>query len=351
MANQMMVWAEFGRPNESITPQHDTNHGIFPGGYYLFDATRPVTMQAALETKKTQPDTHKAEPLSWKDKTDQLWKGWLLPLSDADTWFVAGSAKYYRLLQSADVNDAMNTQKIRYRGLKLSADTATNRFRLQETAGVLFLDSLRRKMGDDAFLKLMNSYYAANTTKTVTAQSFLNVAGLKYESPDVGEGPAYLPDDIEQRLTSAVIVYGTAREAGTNRHVAEQLQMRYRDRNQQEVAVYKDFEINDSVLMNKDVIFVGRPEDNSMLSAWADKMGLDYRGAVFNVDGKTYASERDALVYAAKNPLDATHVVVVYAGNSPLETARSIQASGEKVAIILRDGAPASGNTDAPQSN
>ena len=341
MANHMLVWAEFGRPNESITLPQDTNHGIFPGGYYLFDATRPVAANAVAQPEKAEPKTPKAEPVSWKDKASQLWTGWLLPASDADIWFVAGSAAYHRLLKSPDVNEAMNAQKIRYRGLKLSADDPSNRFRLQQAAGTLFLDSLRRKVGDDVFLKLMNSYYAANTTKTVTAQSFLNAAGVKYEVPDPGDGPAYLPADMTRRLSSAVIVYGTAREAGTNRYVAEQLQMRYRDRSQQNVPIYKDFETNEGLLSSRDVVFIGRPEDNSALAAWTEKIGLDYQGAVFKVGGKTYSSERDALVYAARNPAEATHMVLIYAGNSPLETARSLEATGDKATIILNEGKPA----------
>jgi len=344
MANHMLVWAEFGRPNESIAPPRDTNHGIFPGGYYLFNAARPAAVSAVAQSEKTQPETPKAAPVSWKDKSDQLWKGWLLPASDADIWFVAGSAAYCRLLQSADVNEAMNAQKLRYRGLKLSPDNAANRFQLDQVAGSLFLDSLRRKIGDNGFLKLMNSYYAANTTKTITAQSFLEVAGVKYEAPDPGDGPVYFPGDITRRLESAVIVYGTAGEAGTNRYVAEQLQARYRDRNQQNVPVYKDFETNEEFLSNKDVIFIGRPEDNSALAAWIDKIGLDYQGAAFKVDGKTYASERDALVYAAKNPVEAAHMVLIYAGNSPLETARSLEAVSDKATIILYDGKPAQGD-------
>jgi hypothetical protein len=355
MANHMLVWAEFGRPNESITPPRDTNHGIFPGGYYLFDAARPAAVSAAAQPEKKQAETPKAEPVSWKDKSDKLWKGWLLPAADADIWFVAGSAAYHRLLQSPDVNQTMGAQKIRYRGLKLSPDNATNRFRSEQVAGTLFLDSLRRKMGDDAFLKLMNSYYAANTTKTVTAQSFLDAAGVKYEVPDPGDGPAYLPGDITRRLASAVIVYGTAREAGTNRYVAEQLQMRYRDRNQQDVPVYKDFEANDALVSNKDVIFIGRPEDNSALAAWSTNIDLDYQGATFKIDGNTYASERDALVYAAKNPVEAAHMVLVYAGNSPLETARSLgaisdKAASDSAAIILYDGKPARGDVAHPRA-
>lgn len=352
MANHMLVWAEFGRPNESITSPRDTNHGIFPGGYYLFDTARPAGANEVAQTEKRQPQTPEVKPVSWKDKSNQLWKGWLLPASDADVWFVAGSAEYYRLLQSSDVNEAMNAQRIRYRGLKLSADNALNRFRLEQAAGTLFLDSLRRRLGDDAFLKLMNSYYAENTTKTITAQSFLDAARVKYQVPDPGDGPAYLPGDINRRLASAVIVYGTAHEAGTNRYVAEQLQARYRDRNQQDVPVYKDFETNEDLLSKKDVIFIGRPEVNSALDAWSPKIGLDYNGASFKVAGNIYASERDAVIYAAKNPVDATHMVLVYAGNSPLETSRSLEATGsDKVAVILYDGkvAQADGKQSQPE--
>lgn len=340
MANQMMVWAEFGRPNESVARPRDTNYGIFPGGYHLLDITRPPTAGTTpKDTAQQQP--HKAELVSWKDHSDKLWKGWVLPASDADTWFVAGSAQYYRLLESDDIKQAMEKEEIRYRGLALTPDTPLNRFLLQRAAGVLFLDSLRQKMGDAAFLKLMDNYFAANTTKTVTAQSFLDAAGVKYEAPVAGDGPAYLPEDISRKLDSAVIVYGTVLEAGTNRYAAEQLQTRYRERNQREVPIYKDFEIDDTLLAGKNVIFVGRPEANSALAAWREKIGLDYQGAVFKVDGRIYASERDALVYAARNPLDPTRMVLVYAGNSPLETARALDANAAMPASVLEDGKPA----------
>ena len=346
MANHLMVWAEFGRPNESVAAPHNTNYGLFPGGYHLFNAEPSKEMNSAIATNEqsrlqresNKPETRKTEPISWRDRADKLWKGWLLPASDADIWFVAGSAEYYSLLQSDDVNRAMDMQKIRYRGLKLSPDTPTKRFQMAETAGTLFLDSLRHKLGDDAFLKLMNAYFEANTTKTVTAQTFLDVAGTTYQVPDPGDGPSYLPGDIARRLASAVIVYGTAREAGTNRYVAERLQTQYRDLNQSDVPIYKDFETSDALLANKNVIFIGRPETNSALGAWAGNIGLDYQGAVFKVDGKVYGSERNALVYASKNPRDPAYMVLVYAGNSPLETARALQSKAQGPAIVLEDG-------------
>ena len=125
----------------------------------------------------------------------------------------------------------------------------------------------------NAFLKLMTGYCApmTNTTKTVTARSFLDAAKVPFGVGEPGDGPAYLPKDIRDHLASAVIVYGTTREAGTNRYAAEQLQIRYRDRNQREVPIYKDFEGTEAVLAHKDVIFVGRPETEFRAGWWREK--------------------------------------------------------------------------------
>ena len=101
MANHLMVWAEFGRPNESVAPPRESNYGLFPGGYYLFDSAAPATLGAAntpSEPSRKTTETPNPELLSWRDRTDQLWRGWLLPASDADIWFAAGSAEYYHLL-------------------------------------------------------------------------------------------------------------------------------------------------------------------------------------------------------------------------------------------------------------
>ena len=125
MANNMMVWAEFGRPNESVAaPPRDAstspNHGLYPGGYYLVSVEPSDSLKASVienekarlaavkpeEAVQTEKTAKKPALVSWKDHTDKLWKGWVLPASDADTWFVAGSAGYYRTLQSKDVNQS-----------------------------------------------------------------------------------------------------------------------------------------------------------------------------------------------------------------------------------------------------
>jgi len=192
------------------------------------------------------------------------------------------------------------------------------RFRIEETKGVLFLDQLRRKLGDDKFLTLMSDYFAANTTKTVTAQSF----PVAFEFTEPADGPAYSVSDMRGRLGTAVIVYGTQREAGANRYAAEQLQAAYLNQFESIVPIYKDFEVSDDLLAHKDVVFIGRPESNNALAGWSQKLGLDYEAAVFKVENHTYAGEREALAWAAKNPQDAGHMVLVLAGNDALRTVK-----------------------------
>ena len=355
MASHLMVWAAIGKPNQREWLPHKWDNaqiddGLYPSGYYLFSAEPSENLRATIQqNEKTRlaalldppkPKTADlADPPSYENR---LWKGWILPASDADAWFVAGSAQYRYELQSKDPEEAVDAERATWRGLDVSPDTPANHFRREQTRGVLFLDSLRHKMGDDAFFKLMDDYFAANTTKTVPAQSFLAKAGVSLNAADQidpPEGPAYLTNDIWRRLASAAIVYGTLRDAGANRYAAEQIQGRFLDRYESRVPIYKDFEATDDLLRHRDVVFVGRPEANSALAAWAGKVGLDYQGAAFKIDGQAHASEREGLILASTNPLDAAHMVLIVAGNDALSTVKSEKADlSRDEYVIVKDG-------------
>jgi len=356
MASQMMVWAEFGRPNQREwlpDKKYDFagDDGLYPSGYYLFDAHADETLRASIEQneKMRLSGSHEAAtPASSAAASahygDRLWKGWVLPASDSDTWFVAGAAEYYRVLESGNVGEAMNAQRAVWRSLQVSATTPLDQFRRERSRGVLFLDSLRQKMGDDAFLKLMRDYFAAHATKSVTAESFLEQAGLTRVSAHVDaidppDGPAYLVSDIWRRLPSAVIVYGTLRDAGANRYAAEQLQHKFLNAYESEVPVYKDFEVSDDLLRHRDVVFVGRPEANSALARWSAQLGLEFEGATFKINGNVHASEREAVVFAAENPLDRARMVLVIAGNDALSTvkAQDTELTADQY-MVFRDG-------------
>jgi hypothetical protein len=356
MANHMMVWAAIGKPNQREWVGHggyQKNDGLFPSGYALFTTAPPNQLaeieQARLNPKPPEPAPAAAAPRPAAGNfRDRLWKGWILPAADSDTWFAAGSTAYLWLLESGDLEKALEARRIQYRGLKLAPDNALNRFRIEESKGVFFLDSLRRKLGDDKFFDLMAAWFAGNTTKTVSAQSFLDKAGVAFEFTEPPDGPAYAVGEIGRRLATAVLVYGTQREAGANRYAAEQLQAQYLDQFESQVPIYKDFEVTDELLAHKDVVFIGRPEANTALAAWAEPIGLDYQAGVFKIENQAHASEREALAYAASNPQDPSHMVLVLAGNDALRTVK-LTTDGSRFQetpyVIVGDSRPAAART------
>ena len=59
--------------------------------------------------------------------------------------------------------------------------------------------------------------------------------------------------------------------------------------------------------------------------------------AAFKIEGQQHSDEREALSFAAKNPLDAAHMVLVLAGNDALRTVKLAQSSGrgESVPFVV----------------
>jgi hypothetical protein len=346
MASQLMVWGEIGRPNQrEWVPEKGSfsgNDGLYPSGYYLFRAQKPALDQPVAAVKSKSGDA--GNRVSYRDR---LWKGWVLPASEADTWFVAGSEQYYSELQSDNFDQAMETLRARYRRLKLEPETALTNFQLQKAKGALFLDSLRRKLGDERFFHLMSDFFRANTTKPITAHDFLGKSGASFAEPDPGAGATYVTSDIAHRLSTAVLVYGTVREAGANRYAAECLQREFLNRYESQIPIYKDFEATDEVLRHRDVIFVGRPEANSALALWSPKLnarfdGAGFDGASFDIGGSRHVSEREALLLAAPNPLDAARMLLVVAGNDALRTVKLALSILDQAAateyVVLDDG-------------
>jgi hypothetical protein len=321
MASRMMVWADFGKPNErerlpskGDLEEYSGNNGLYTSGYRLI-STQPVPA--------AQPEARRAwiEEPPQQIYTDRLWSGWVLPASDADVWFASGSAAYYDDLDSKNLHNAVAAHWAEYRALSTVADPSPQqRFELETAKGALFLDQLRHNLGDERFFKSMADFFAAHKTQAVAAQSFLDAAGVRFTLPPDPGGPMYVASDIRDRLGSAMLVYGTMADAGANRYAAEELRKHFYRALEHEVPIRKDFEVSDEELRTHDVIFVGRPESNSALAAWQNKIDLHSSGALFRIAGQDHASESEALVLAAANPLDQHHMVLVLAGNSALQT-------------------------------
>ncbi len=321
MASRMMVWADFGKPNQrerlpskADQDEYPGNDGLYTSGYRLI-STQPIPA-AQTETARTW-----MEDPPQQNYADRLWSGWVLPASDADIWLASGSAAYFDDLDSRNLPNAMAAHWAEYRALSVVTDpTPKQRFELETQKGVLFLDQLRRNMGDDRFFKLMADFFALHKTQAVAAPSFLDAARVSLSVPPDKGGAMYVASDIRDRLSSAILVYGTRTDAGANRYAAEELQKNFFRWLESEVPIRKDFEVSDEELRTRDVIFVGRAESNSTLAAWQDKLGFQSSGALFSIAGRDRASETEAVVFAAANPLDQHHMVLVLAGNSALQT-------------------------------
>jgi hypothetical protein len=338
MASRMMVWAEFGKPNQreripskADQEEYSGNDGLYTSGYRLI-STQPIPA-AQTETARTW-----TEDPPQQNYADRLWSGWVLPASDADIWLASGSAAYFDDLDSRNLPNAMAAHWAEYRGLSVVGDpTPKQRFELETQKGVLFLDQLRRNMGDDRFFKLMADFFAAHKTQAVAAQSFLDAAGVSFAVPADKGGGMYVASDIRGRLSSAILVYGTRTDAGANRYAAEELQKHFFRWLESEVPIRKDFEVSDEELRTHDVIFVGRAESNSTLAAWQDKLGFQSLGGLFSIAGRDHASETEALVFAAANPLDQHHMVLVLAGNSALQTVLLTKARWDETQYSIFD--------------
>ncbi len=348
MAQQMMVWALFGKSNqrEWVPGPHNDypeNNGLYSSGYRLFQAHKSTIADAPKATPISESAI--AEPRNTPVATDRLWNGWILPAADEDLWLTAGSAEYYDVLASDQMENRLNALRARYRQAALEHEQPLSRIvsstrsrewhAIAEAKGALLLDALRREMGDAAFYSLMRGFFDRNTTKTVHASDFvaaaqrpaffekwLNGTGL----PDTTDGPTYLLSMFRGKLGTAMIVYGTQAEAGANRYAAEQWRKQFLEMFESMVPIKKDFEISDQDMQNRDVFFVGRPETNSALARWTKQIGLNYDGGVFQIAGKNHASENDALLWAATNPQERAHMIAVAAGNSPLSTVLATRA-------------------------
>jgi Phospholipase B len=370
MAKRMMTWALFGKPNQREwvpspmqKEQFAANDGLYSSGYRLFQGHPADAIKMVLDgAPKASAITAQSNELGGGGRggrrgrggaaassNDNLWKGWILPASDADVWLTAGATEYHSVAGTNDVDKRLESFRAQYRAAaldgeqplsKIAASTmSSNWHTLAEAKGVLLLDTLRRSMGDDAFYALMKDFFDKNTTKAVHAADFVAAAGSAQQAlfakwlngaglPDTADGPLYSASDLRRRLGSTIIVYGTLTEAGANRYAAEQWQKQFLDQFESAVPIHKDFEVTERELADHDVLFIGRPETNSALAAWAKPLALDYEGGVFQLAGKDHSSENDAMVFAATNPLNKKRMVLIAAGNSPLGTVLLTRAGG-----------------------
>ena len=190
MASQMMTWAFFGKPNQrEWTPSpHDEyapNTGLYSSGYKLFQAhagssVKPLLTGAPAATviQASAEDSPRARGgrRHASASKDYLWKGWILPASDADIWLTAASAAYFEVLSGNDVENELNAYRADFREATLDHDLPLSQLKsstasaewhtIAELQGAAVLRSrCSTSMGDDAFYARMRDFFDKNTGK------------------------------------------------------------------------------------------------------------------------------------------------------------------------------------------
>jgi hypothetical protein len=332
MASRMMVWALLGKPNEREWVPNDwqkqmyeRNEGLYASGYHLFQAN-PVAPPAAPAAPAVK-ETIAAAPVLKQVPEEKLWKGWILPASEAEEWIAIGSAFYREALSSNSPSDEITAWRLRIGRSPQSTRIAE---------AVLQFEAARQRLGDEAFLKLMDEYFQSHTTKTVSA------ADLPFAHSTVNataDEKRALQSSVFPKLSDALVVYGTEEEAGANRYAAEVLQAELNGMFESRVPLRKDFELTPEQAKSKTLIFVGRPAANSALRAFVPALGLKFDGASFEVNGKSFVHGRDGLMWAGVHPENRDALILVLAGNSPVETVRlATLPLADKVWQVTRAG-------------
>ncbi len=385
LAKDLKTWAVFGPPlGKTWEPtESDRDHvpgirALVPNDWTLLTADAPqkregkaaVDLASSAKADSKYPDHAHDLPAAWR--------GTILPETDADVWLAAAFADYEkvvaqereirkqakgRALSSAeqDVLDmAMFGARSRYLTAvaRAKGDCALTSIRADLTRdewyhiaagkGTLLLAELRAQLGEEVFLKLMDTFGREHAGKKVSTADFRRaVAALPYQplKPQFFEGwlqDRGLPNDtapegywsidsFDHEPEKALIVYGTLKESQAQREAAEILQRQIARRwSNVTIPITADRTVSDDELKTHHVLLVGRPATNTVAQKYASVFPIGFGSASFVVRGETYAHPASAIIAAGENPRNPHTEMVVFAGLSAESTRQCVSALGPR---------------------
>jgi hypothetical protein len=228
--------------------------------------------------------------------------------------------------------------------------------------GVLLLDALRRKLGEEKFVALMDDFGTANAGKEVTTAAFRahveKASGKKLgdffaawlEKPGLAgqpdKGGPYTVLSFYPEIEEAVIVYGTADDEAANREAAQALEAALRRRGANvEVPIKRDRDVSSDELKKCHLLLVGRPASNTITRRFQDSLPVTFGARSVKVRDQVYAHPDTAVLAAAVNPLNRRYSLVVIAGLEAASTAAAAVKFRDRglpagEVVILRSGLP-----------
>jgi hypothetical protein len=166
----------------------------------------------------------------------------------------------------------------------------------------------------------------------------------KYGTTAKTQGGVFNVASFNPELDHALIVYGTADEAASQREAAEALQRTLRERSSNyTVPVRSDQDVTEDELRSHHLVLIGRPDSNRLVERFRQAVPVRFGKRSFQVAGETYAHPASAVVVAGENPANRRYSLVVVAGLSAEATFRVapefLHAGRAAEVMVLANGA------------
>jgi hypothetical protein len=394
MAKEMKTFATYGprradlwepKPLQ-VERNGDVVRSIVGNDWTVLDFRRPlVTTSDAPVAVDLGPSWSRLRSSGPGDASKPAWKGTLIPRTNGDVWLATAFAEYERIVsleKSLTPPDPKNPTsqeaaarlalahfgpRSRYMTAvrRLGRDVPLKDFEpsyeqsdandVVTNKGVLLLAHLRKRIGADQFDAAMTEFGAANAGKQATVEEFqttlekhagrplgedyirwLNKSGL----PNDPGGPVWGTASFMAEPDKAVIVVGTKGDVAGNRAAAKRLQFNIKwSWSNYDVPIVEDRNAG-SMLRDRHVLVVGRPETNLIAAQWLDRWPVRFGAMSFDLNGKRYANAGTGVVAATDNPNSNRFSAVLFAGLSADATYRLIDRGGpqrrnEPAEIIL----------------
>jgi hypothetical protein len=384
LAKDLKSWALFGPPLGKTwdpTPEERKRYpdikSLVSNDWALLEVSPPPQPdKEALAAVDLEPFPEKKEPEKEEKESAEtyppVWRGTLLPKSDADLWLAAGFADYEsivalekglhheakegHLAQEARDHLALALFAPRSHWLaaarrlghdlpldKIHPSWARNEwYSIAAGKGVMLLAALRRAMGADPFDKFMDDFGVAHGGRETTTQEFVEAARkaagrsldkffepwLKGTAPaNATAGSFWAIESFEVEPQHALIVYGTLGDRHSQREAADVLQRAIARRwTNYTVPIKADTDVSDVDMRTHHLLLVGRPATNSLAAQCGANLPAKFASGSFTLDGETYAHADTALIGAAANPFNERYSLVLFAGLSARATWHAVHS-------------------------
>lgn len=386
LASEMKTWALFGPP---LGRTWEPTRGEV--GRYGQQVRPLVSNDWTMISVAAPPPAGNAQPvdldtLAEVDEEDledakahvaPVWRGTILPKSDADVWLAVAFSEYERIvrLEKALIKHAAgkplsrrakerielaiwNAQaKSERAALRLGSDPELDQVRSDAASnewydiaagkGVCLLHAWRTQLGGQVFDDAMDALGQQWAGQPVAAVDFVDALSdrckrrLDLHARFV---PFWVPtiwsiDSFEAEPERTLIIYGTRADRAAQLEAAQRLQRDIAERwSNFTVPIKADVDVTPDELQNHHLLLIGRPSTNEVTRTIGLQSLVDFREASFVVDGAVYAHPDSAVIVATNNPKNPRYSVVVHAGLSAAATwhcVRKVPEEGQPTPVLV----------------